>query len=107
MKANLTAKDVMNEDVLYAREDMTVRELAAFLAENQITGAPVLDAGGRMVGVVSVMDIAESEAEDEQAGVDRARPDYYVRGWEEKMNPEELRGLHLEDEALLVRSGTS
>ena len=103
MKPKLTARDVMNENVLYAREDMTVRELAAFLVENEITGVPVLNAAGRMTGVVSVTDIAEGEVEDERAGADRANADYYVRGWEDKMNPEELRGLQLQDEAVLVR----
>jgi CBS domain-containing protein len=103
MKSKLTVKDVMNENVLYVREDMTVRELAAFLAENEITGAPVLNAAGRMTGVVSVTDVAENEAKDERAGVDRAHADYYVRGWEDKMNPEDLRGLQLLDEDVLVR----
>ncbi len=103
MKLTLTAKDVMNENVLYVREDMTVRELATFLAENEITGAPVLNAAGKMTGVVSVTDIAESEAEDERASTDRANADYYVRGWEDKMNAEDLRGLHLQDEDTLVR----
>jgi len=64
----LTAREVMNPDVMAVRADMTVRDLAAFLAERQITGAPVIDADGRLVGVVSLMDIAESRAE----GVDVA-----------------------------------
>lgn len=96
----LTAKDVMNRQVLTVRVDLTVRELAAFLIENQISGAPVIDHDGRLVGVVSVTDVAQSDAE---------RPDLVperwsdVRGWEGRMNPEDIRPLHIESDDLLVR----
>lgn len=56
----ITAADLMNPKVLAVREDMTLRELAAYLIRNQITGAPVEDGGGRLVGVVSTVDIAEA-----------------------------------------------
>jgi CBS domain-containing protein len=97
----LTAKDVMNRQVLTVRVDLTVRELAAFLIENQISGAPVIDHGGRLVGVVSVTDVAENDAERPDLVDDRSsRP---VRGWEERMNPEDIRALHIESDDLLVR----
>jgi CBS domain-containing protein len=56
----ITAADLMNPKVLAVREDMTLRELAAYLIRNQITGAPVEDGGGQLVGVVSTVDIAEA-----------------------------------------------
>jgi len=56
----ITAADLMNPKVLAVRENMTLRELAAYLIRNQITGAPVEDGGGRLVGVVSTVDIAEA-----------------------------------------------
>jgi predicted transcriptional regulator len=59
--AMATAKDVMTSPVLGVRPDMTVGELAAFLARNQITGAPVLDAQQRVVGVVSNSDLAQTD----------------------------------------------
>lgn len=85
------ARDVMNSEILSVRDDLTLPELAAFLAENQITGAPVVDDSGEFVGVVSVTDIAEAEAEasDWQPG-DRA-----VLG--------EVSGLHVEREGRHVR----
>jgi CBS domain-containing protein len=48
----------MNPEVLTVRDDMSVRDLAAFLIDNEISGAPVADAEGRLVGVVSLVDIA-------------------------------------------------
>jgi CBS domain-containing protein len=54
----ITASDLMNPQVLTVQDDMSVRDLAAFLVDNEISGAPVEDAEGRLVGVVSMTDIA-------------------------------------------------
>src|SRR4051812_34112155 len=60
---NYTANDIMNPNVMTVRDDMTLHELATFLTENEISGSPVLDRKGKLIGVVSVTDIALSEAE--------------------------------------------
>ena len=57
---SLTAKDVMSETVLTVRDDLTLRQAAEMLAENEISGAPVLDDEGSLLGVVSVSDVARS-----------------------------------------------
>lgn len=54
----ITASDLMNPEVLTVRDEMSVRDLATFLIDNEISGAPVADAAGRLVGVVSLVDIA-------------------------------------------------
>jgi len=96
----LTAGDVMNPQVKTVRADLTVSELASFLAENQISGAPVVDRDGRMVGVVSLMDLAENEA---SRRVTRdTEPDFYLHGWEDKMDPAEVRKLRVVDDDLLA-----
>lgn len=68
----ITAADLMNPGVLTVREEMTVRELAAFLVEKGISGAPVEDADGHLVGVVSLVDIAAVTSGGELAGVPSA-----------------------------------
>ncbi len=58
----IIAADVMNPNVLVVQEDMSVEELARFLVESEISGAPVVDPEGRLVGVVSVTDLAAERA---------------------------------------------
>lgn len=82
---------------------MTIHELATFLTENEIPGAPVLDEGGKLVGVVSVTDIALSEAERASVEVDPTRPSFYSGGWKERVNRGDLSGMHIENNGLLVR----
>ena len=99
----LVARDVMNSEVLTVRDDMSVEEVAAQLADNEISGAPVEDRDGRLVGVVSVTDIALAATGGGKLASDRSNPAFYVRGWEDRMEAEELAGLRLEGEGLLVR----
>src|SRR5262249_8796373 len=63
----------------------TLQELSAFLAENNITGAPVIDGAGHFVGVVSATDVAETESEpgpwETRDGVDAGeRRGFHVEG---------------------------
>jgi CBS domain-containing protein len=53
--------------------------------------------------VVSATDIAENEVEGVEFVPDPASPDSYVRGWEDKLNPEDLRRLHMEGRTRQVR----
>jgi CBS domain-containing protein len=99
---DLVARDVMNPDVIKVRDDMTVAELAELLVDNDISGAPVENADGHLVGVVSLTDVAAALAGNDQAVVDHPQPAFYVRGWEEKFNPEDLAGLRVADSELTV-----
>ncbi len=98
----ITAGDLMNPEVLTVPEDMTVRQLARFLVDNEITGAPVEDEEGRLIGVVSLVDIAAVASDDGNVRTDRSSPDFFVRGWEDKIAPEEIRDFRVDNEDLLV-----
>ncbi len=91
----LTAKDVMNPEVLTVRDDLSVAALAEFLVDNEISGAPVEDADGQLVGVVSLHDLAAWEMGGDVALPERSQPEFYLRGWEERWNPEDLVGLRV------------
>jgi CBS domain-containing protein len=53
----MRAMDVMTTDVITVDPDTTVQALATLLAERGISGTPVVDASGRLVGVVSEGDL--------------------------------------------------
>lgn len=60
-------RDVMTEEVLYCFEDQDGEEVLANMADQQIRRLPVVDRNKRLVGVVSISDLAES-GEEERAG---------------------------------------
>ena len=98
----ITAADLMNPEVLTVPENMTVRELARYLTDNEISGAPVADTNGKLVGVVSVVDIASVASDTGNVRTDRSSPDFYVRGWEDKLAIEEMRDFRVDNEDLQV-----
>jgi CBS domain-containing protein len=53
----MRAVDVMTTDVITVDPDTTVQALAAMLAERGISGAPVVDSSGRLVGIISEGDL--------------------------------------------------
>lgn len=91
----ITAGDVMNPNVLMVPEDMTVEELASFLVEHEISGAPVVDPAGRLVGVVSVTDLALSVARGTD---DRSSPDFFVREWGGSLSLDEIEEMRFGEE---------
>ena len=93
----ITAADVMNPNVLMVQEDMTVEELASFLVESEISGAPVVDPAGRLVGVVSVTDLARSVAEDLDG--DRQSRDFFVSEWGGTLRRDQVEGLQFGEES--------
>jgi len=62
-----TAREAMSQDVLYVFEDQSVEEAAQSMAENAVRRMPVLNRDKRMVGVVSLGDIA-AQARSQVAG---------------------------------------
>jgi CBS domain-containing protein len=97
----ITASDLMNPGVLTVREDMTVRELASFLMEHEISGAPVADAQGRLVGVVSLVDIA-ALASGEGRSTGEEGSSFFGRDWEDGLDEEDVEELQLDQDGLRV-----
>ena len=63
MSKTRNVKDVMNPDIMTVSDEMTTDELARYLIEREISGAPVVDSQGHLIGVVSMTDIGRSMAE--------------------------------------------
>ncbi len=81
---------------------MTVHELATFLTDHEISGAPVEDVEGRLVGVVSTTDLARTAFESGSSEESEEHPFY--RSWADaSLDADDLAELHIEEEGLLVR----
>lgn len=86
----------MTRNVITVRDDATLSELVATLTEHMITGAPVVDEKGKLVGVVSTTDVALRTKRTSHIRRDRP-PDFYLRGWE--MMEDEFRSFSIEEDA--------
>jgi CBS-domain-containing membrane protein len=53
----MQAKDVMTTTVVTVPPDTRVEQIAALLLERRISGVPVVDAGGRLLGIVTEGDL--------------------------------------------------
>jgi CBS domain-containing protein len=86
----LTARDLMTPTVLALPEKMRLPAAARLLRHEHVSGAPVIDAEGRCVGVLSTTDIMHW-AEARFAGGGSATADSFLSGVEwEVVEPEEL-----------------
>ena len=73
--------DIMTLDVATVSPETTLRDTAALLADEYVSGAPVVS-GTRVVGVVSATDIVDFVADD--PGVPTERPEHVEPGeWPE------------------------
>jgi CBS domain-containing protein len=57
LKAELKAYDVMTPEPVCVDPSTSIRSLARVFEDNEISGAPVVDAEGRVIGVVSKTDL--------------------------------------------------
>jgi CBS domain-containing protein len=60
--------DIMTSPVVTVTPDTSLKEVAALLVERQINAVPVVDAGGRLCGIVSEADLLALEAAPGGAG---------------------------------------
>ena len=59
----MRVRDLMHKDVKTVGVDAAINEAIVTLTDSHISALPVVDTGGRMVGVISSTDILTSEAE--------------------------------------------
>jgi CBS domain-containing protein len=58
---NLKARDLMQKDVITLPVDSSIQEALQTFEENRISGAPVVDECGRVIGVLTASDIVRGE----------------------------------------------
>ena len=97
------AEDVMNPEVVSVSDDLPVQQLADLFVEKGISGAPVVNSTGRLVGVVSATDIIEKANNGDIIVTDRSDSSPASRGSTERFDDEDTRRFHLEADGVLVR----
>ncbi len=74
LPAETKIREVMSEGILYCYEDQSLEEIAGKMGEHRVRRMPVLNRQKRMVGIVSLGDIATSSpdrAEDPLSQISR------------------------------------
>ena len=56
----MNVKDVMTSDVVTVRPETSLKDVAAILTERRISGLPVVDEEGRLVGIVTRADLVRA-----------------------------------------------
>lgn len=54
---SLCARDIMTRDVVTARKGTSIEEAMRIMAENKISGLPVVDTDGSLVGIITESDV--------------------------------------------------
>lgn len=73
----IRARDLMQSDLITLQVGDRVRDAIRLFEEERIHGAPVLDAGGRLVGVLSAFDVAKTSHMD-GGRIEDERHEYYL-----------------------------
>jgi CBS domain-containing protein len=61
-------EQAMTREVIYCFEDQDIEELAALMEKNQVRRLPVVDRNKRLIGIVSLGDVAVRHREQNLAG---------------------------------------
>jgi predicted transcriptional regulator len=101
MSKTRNVKDLMSPDIMTVADDMTTDELARYLIEREISGAPVVDSQGHLIGVVSMTDIGRNMAEP--SDVESSRSSGFYRDLAADVMLENPGERYVEERAVTVR----
>lgn len=94
--ASLTAGDIMQTRIITVSDSAPLSEVERILTENRITGVPVTNQAGRVVGVISVKDLLDRYVEDPDSRPRRGRGFYHQSS--EELDDVDFESFELPDE---------
>jgi len=53
----LTVREVMTQNLITVRQDEDLKEAVQLMVENKVSGLPVIDRNGKLVGILSAIDV--------------------------------------------------
>jgi CBS domain-containing protein len=95
--AQVTARDLMRERVVTVADTAPLSEVERTLIDNGVSGAPVTNGAGRVVGIVSWRDVIERYVQDPDARPRRG-PGFFELSSEE-LADEDLEAVELPEES--------
>ena len=98
----LTARDVMTSGVKSVDADWSLGRLAEFLMGNAISGAPVTNEDGRLLGVVSLTDIVRHDSVEVRAERPELTHEFYLDDLERQYAIEEIADFRFGEETRTV-----
>jgi CBS domain-containing protein len=93
----VSARDVMRTNVVTVSYAAPLSEVERLLVENQISGMPVTDAAGNVIGVVSLKDLVERYQEDPDSRPRRGHGYYHLSS--EELNEVDFDSFDLPEES--------
>ena len=101
----VTARDIMQSDVITVPYATPLSEVERTLSDNRISGAPVTDEAGHIIGIVSIRDLVERYAEDPDARPRRGNGFYHLSS--EEMLDEDFESFEVPAESAAVDRRTT
>lgn len=95
--ATVTARAIMRSEVITIPYATPLSEVERILSDNRISGAPVTDESGHIVGIISVRDLVERYAEDPDARPRRDHGFYHLSS--EEMLEDDFDSFEVPDES--------
>lgn len=90
----LPVKKIMSREVISVKEDMSVTSLVDLFVKSEITGAPVVNDEGKVVGVVSLSDVAHNCLQKGNIIHEEGKWGFYADTWQEQLDSEEIDKFH-------------
>lgn len=98
-----TVKDIMTTDVFSVSDDWSPESLSQFLFDKQVSGAPVVDKNGNLVGVVSLSDLVRNNTAPATDTRENAVHDFYHEATTiPGISQEDLELLEIESESIVT-----
>jgi len=99
---SLLAKDIMKRDVLSVGMNWSIEQLANYLIENGISGAPVTSEDGTLLGVVSMTDIVRYRSMPITDADKNDTHEYYTYTPEYHYSPAEIESFRIDAQSLVT-----
>jgi len=93
----LLARDIMRTKMVTIEESAPLSEVERILSESRVSGAPVVDVHGGIVGVISIRDLIERYAEEPSSRPRRGRGTFWLAT--DELDEEEFESFEAPEES--------